>query len=136
MGERRTAVYIIERPCKCTVDLLFSVADVDPSCESVYLCGNSLGLQPKLARTKVLEAMDSWAARLILFVHLVTCLLYINYVIRGVRGHFLGSNPWMPIEDSVIEGSAKLVGAKNIEVAMMNSLTVNLHLGLVSLNIC
>ena len=51
---------------------------------------------------------------------------------RGVRGHFEGSNPWMPMEDSVIPGSAKLVGAKTDEVTVMNSLTVNLHLGLVS----
>lgn len=55
-------------------------------------------------------------------------------MVRGVRGHVLGSNPWLPIEDTIIASSAKLVGARNIEVAMMNSLTVNLHLGLVSLN--
>lgn len=42
---------------------LFSVSDVDPSSDGVYLCGNSLGLQPKGARDKVLEAMDSWANR-------------------------------------------------------------------------
>ena len=44
----------------------------------------------------------------------------------------MGPNAWMPIEDSVIPGFAKLVGAKATEVTAMNSLTVNLHLGLVS----
>ena len=44
----------------------------------------------------------------------------------------MGPNAWMPMEDSVIPGFAKLVGAKAIEVTAMNSLTVNLHLGLVS----
>jgi kynureninase len=87
-------------------------ADVDPSSECVYLCGNSLGLQPKTTRAVVAEALDSWAE-------------------RGVRGHFMGPNAWMPIEDSVIPGLAKLVGAKATEVTAMNSLTVNLHLGLV-----
>jgi kynureninase len=50
---------------------------------------------------------------------------------RGVRGHVVGSNPWLPIEDSVIPATAKVVGAKDSEVTVMNSLTVNIHLGLV-----
>ena len=50
----------------------------------------------------------------------------------GVRGHFTGPNPWLPIEDTVMVGSARVVGAKEVEVVVMNSLTVNIHLGLVS----
>ena len=49
-----------------------------------------------------------------------------------MRGHVVGSNPWLPIEDSVIPATAKVVGAKDSEVTVMNSLTVNIHLGLVS----
>lgn len=50
---------------------------------------------------------------------------------RGVKGHTVGSAPWLPIEDSVITDSARIVGAKELEVTVMNSLTVNIHLGLV-----
>ena len=49
-----------------------------------------------------------------------------------MRGHFVGLNPWLPIEDSVIPATAKVVGARDSEVTVMNSLTVNIHLGLVS----
>lgn len=55
---------------------------------------------------------------------------------RGVKGHTVGSAPWLPIEDSVIAGSARIVGAKELEVTVMNSLTVNIHLGLVREFIC
>ena len=50
---------------------------------------------------------------------------------RGIRGHYLGEHPWYPIEDDVVATSANLVGAMPLEVAIMNSLTVNIHLGLV-----
>lgn len=55
---------------------------------------------------------------------------------RGVKGHTVGSAPWLPIEDSVITDSARIVGAKELEVTVMNSLTVNIHLGLVRGVIC
>ena len=53
--------------------------------------------------------------------------------LRAVRGHNCGKFPWLPIEDFLVEESARIVGAKPIEVAVMNSLTINIHLGLVSL---
>ena len=109
------------------------MSGVDPSSECVYLCGNSLGLQPKSAEAEVLEVMDSWAKRRVL----ECATIQIEFAVcRGVYGHFSGPNPWMPIEDSIIGGSAKLVGAKSIEVTVMNSLTVNIHLGLVSWSVC
>ena len=79
----------------------------------VYLCGNSLGLQPASTREYVNEPLDDWAA-------------------YGVEGHFRGKHPWMPYHELLTEQTARLVGAAPQEVVVMNSLTVNLHLMLVS----
>ncbi|CAE7854872.1 kynu [Symbiodinium necroappetens] len=84
---------------------------VDEEC--VYLVGNSLGLQPSRTRVLVSEELDKWAK-------------------WGVNGHFTGDRPWMPIDETVIQQSAAIVGAEKDEVAIMNSLTVNLHLLFVS----
>lgn len=81
--------------------------------ESVYLCGNSLGLQPKAARAALEEQMTNWAE-------------------RGVEGHFTGDTPWLTFHAQLATPAAKLVGAKPLEVVIMNQLTVNLHLMLVS----
>ncbi|MBA6252116.1 MULTISPECIES: kynureninase [unclassified Colwellia] len=81
--------------------------------DEYYFTGNSLGLQPKLAREYVIELLDSWGQ-------------------RGVKGHFEGEHPWLPYHEFLTEQSALLVGAKNEEVVMMNSLTANLHLMMVS----
>jgi len=81
--------------------------------EEYYFTGNSLGLQPKLAREYVLEMLDAWHQ-------------------RGVKGHFEGDYPWMPYHEFLTEQSAELVGALPEEVVMMNSLTANLHLMMVS----
>jgi len=78
-----------------------------------YFTGNSLGLQPKLARECVIEVLDSWQQ-------------------HGVKGHFEGDYPWMPYHEFLTEQSAELVGALQEEVVMMNSLTANLHLMMVS----
>lgn len=79
----------------------------------VYLCGNSLGLQPKSARMAVEQEFSDWAK-------------------LGVEGHFKGKNPWLSYHHFLTENAAKLVGAKPIEVVIMNNLTVNLHLMMVS----
>ncbi len=81
--------------------------------EEYYFTGNSLGLQPKLARDYVIEFLDAWQS-------------------RGVKGHFEGDYPWMPYHEFLTEQAALLVGANNDEVVMMNSLTANLHLMMVS----
>jgi kynureninase len=79
----------------------------------VYLTGNSLGLQPRTARERVLEALDDWAK-------------------LGVEGHERGSAPWRPYHHLLTAPTARLVGAQPDEVVVMNTLTVNLHLMMVS----
>lgn len=78
-----------------------------------YFCGNSLGLQPKGARTYVDEVMDKWAR-------------------DAVEGHFLEPAPWMPYHALVRDALADVVSAQPQEVVAMNSLTANLHLMMVS----
>ena len=79
----------------------------------VYLCGHSLGLQPK-ATAAILEAeLDAWAD-------------------RAVDAHFEGDAPWYSYHELCRDSGARLVGAEPGEVVMMNSLSVNLHLMLVS----
>lgn len=79
----------------------------------IYFCGNSLGLQPKSTQTALEQELSDWA----------------NY---GVEGHFHAQNPWMPYHEFLTEAMARVVGAKPIEVVVMNTLTVNLHLMMVS----
>jgi kynureninase len=81
--------------------------------DCVYLCGHSLGLQPKTAAAYIEEELKDWAD-------------------LGVEGHFPAKNPWMPYHRLLTEQTAELVGAKPLEVVVMNSLTVNLHLMMVS----
>jgi len=79
----------------------------------IYLCGNSLGLQPKSTKAALAQELKDWA----------------NY---GVEGHFHAENPWMPYHEFLTEAMAEVVGAKPIEVVVMNTLSVNLHLMMVS----
>ena len=79
----------------------------------VYLCGNSLGLQPTRARKLVNEVLDAWQA-------------------YGVQGHLDGTRPWLPYHEFLTNLTAQLVGAQPREVVNMNTLTVNLHLMMVS----
>ena len=81
--------------------------------ELIYLNGNSLGLQPKTARSFVDQELDDWAR-------------------LGVEGHTHARHPWLPYHEFVTEPMARVVGAQPIEVVVMNSLTVNLHLLMVS----
>jgi kynureninase len=80
---------------------------------SIYLCGHSLGLQPKTASGYIEQELRDWAD-------------------LGVEGHFHARNPWMPYHHLLTEQTAKLVGAESTEVVVMNSLTVNLHLMMTS----
>lgn len=81
--------------------------------EQAYLCGNSLGLQPRGAREYVEEVLDKWK-------------------VEAVEGHFTGSGQWMSYHALVRDGLAATVGALPGEVVAMNSLTANLHLMMVS----
>ncbi|KAJ3584128.1 hypothetical protein NHX12_014624 [Muraenolepis orangiensis] len=86
---------------------------VDGSQECVYFVGNSLGLQPKSTKKYLDEELEKWAS-------------------MGVHGHFHGSRPWAWAEENLEGMMATVVGAKPEEVALMNGLTVNLHLLLLS----
>jgi len=79
----------------------------------LYFTGNSLGLQPKSTKNYVNQELDDWA----------------NF---GVEGHFAAKNPWITYHEFLTDSMAKIVGAKPIEVVVMNTLTTNLHLLMVS----
>jgi kynureninase len=79
----------------------------------LYFTGNSLGLQPKGVKETLLQECDDWER-------------------YGVEGHMHATNPWFSYHERFTEGSANLVGALPEEVVVMNQLTVNLHLLLVS----
>ncbi len=81
--------------------------------ELVYFCGHSLGAQPLLACDYVEEVMRDWRS-------------------LGVEGHFEARRPWIRYHERLATPLARLVGAKPAEVTVMNTLTVNLHLMLVS----
>ncbi len=79
----------------------------------IYLAGNSLGLQPRKARSYVEHELEDWAR-------------------LGVDGHLEARHPWLPYHEFLTEQVARLVGAQPEEVVVMNTLTVNLHLMMVS----
>ncbi|MFN0030523.1 MAG: kynureninase [Flavobacteriales bacterium] len=79
----------------------------------LYFCGNSLGLQPKAVADSIKIELEDWAK-------------------YGVEGHLQGRRPWYSYHEMFAEGAARLVGAKPNEVVVMNQLTVNLHLLLLS----
>ena len=81
--------------------------------EVAYLAGNSLGLAPRATRGELLADLDAWAQ-------------------RGVEGHVTGERPWLPYHELLTGPAARLVGAEPAETVVMNSLTVNLHLLMVS----
>ncbi|KAJ1362452.1 Kynureninase [Parelaphostrongylus tenuis] len=80
----------------------------DPESDSIYMCGNSLGLMPKVTEKFMMEQLDKWAK-------------------MGVFGHLNGDLPWASCDLCATEGVSRLVGAKPVEVALCNGLTVNIH---------
>lgn len=81
--------------------------------DAIYLCGNSLGLQPKSVAQAIAVELEKWQK-------------------YGVEGHFVGQQAWWQYRKPIKPLLAKLVGAESTEVAVMNNLTSNLHLMLVS----
>ncbi|WP_339841615.1 kynureninase [uncultured Maribacter sp.] len=81
--------------------------------EVIYFTGNSLGLQPKRTKGFIDEVMKDWAE-------------------LAVEGHFYAEKPWWDYHERLAEPLAKVVGALPEEVSVMNTLTVNLHLLMVS----
>jgi kynureninase len=91
----------------------FHIPKEDNGKNWLYLTGNSLGLQPKSTKLAINQELNDWAK-------------------LGVEGHFEAKNPWIPYHEFLTESMAKIVGAKPIEVVVMNTLTTNLHLLMVS----
>ncbi|MBU0800829.1 MAG: kynureninase, partial [Alphaproteobacteria bacterium] len=91
----------------------FHIPHTKDGAESIYLCGNSLGLQPKATKDALLQELQDWQD-------------------LGVEGHFHARNPWLPYHEFLTESYARLVGASPLEVVAMNTLSVNLHLMMVS----
>lgn len=81
--------------------------------EVLYFTGNSLGLQPKTVRQYIEQELKDWE-------------------LWGVEGHFHAKSPWMPYHEFLTKQMANVIGARPIETIVMNSLTVNLHLLMVS----
>jgi kynureninase len=81
--------------------------------DMLYFTGNSLGLQPKSVRDSINQELEDWAT-------------------YGVEGHFLAKHPWFSYHEMFAEGAAQVVGGLPSEVVIMNQLTVNLHLLLIS----
>ncbi len=80
---------------------------------SLYFCGNSLGLQPKSVKKAFDKELKHWA----------------DY---GVEGHVEGDYPWLYYHHLFTDSYRSLVGAKKTEVVAMNTLSVNLHILMLS----
>ncbi len=91
----------------------FLIPRTSDGSEVIYFTGNSLGLQPTTARAYVDQEMDDWAR-------------------LGVEGHLHAKKPWLPYHEFLTEPMARIIGAHASETVVMNALTVNLHLLLVS----
>ena len=91
----------------------FHIPKDENGTDVIYLCGNSLGLMPKATSDYINQELEDWKN-------------------LGVEGHFLAKNPWMPYHEFLTKNMANVVGALPSEVVVMNSLTVNLHLLMVS----
>jgi len=76
----------------------------------IYFSGNSLGIQPKSVRKYVEKELNVWER-------------------EGLLGQH---SRWENFHERLIENTARLVGAQPSEVVVMNALTVNIHLLLVS----
>ena len=99
-------------PLKCFREKFFIPKREDGS-DVVYFTGNSLGLQPKTTSAYVEQELRDWER-------------------LAVEGHLHAKNPWLPYHEFLTEQMARVVGAQPIETVVMNSLTVNLHLMMVS----
>jgi len=116
MAAQTSREYAVERDAKDDLFRFrerFHIPLHSDGSEAIYLCGNSLGLQPKQTKQYIETELDDWAS-------------------LGVEGHFKARNPWMPYHEFVSKTMAQIVGAKEHEVVIMNTLTTNLHLMMVS----
>lgn len=94
-------------------DMPSAKPDANVNEEVIYFCGNSLGLQPKTISDYINKEIDDWKK-------------------LAIEGHLHAQNPWYYYHNFFSKSVARIVGAKESEVVVMNSLTVNLHLMMVS----
>ena len=81
--------------------------------DRTYFLGNSLGLQPKKTKAAIEKILHQWQE-------------------EGVESFFKGEDPWLDLHEKLQQGMAPIAGAKPAEISIMNQLSVNLHLMLVS----
>jgi kynureninase len=81
--------------------------------DTIYFCGNSLGLQPITAQQYVNDQFTNWRD-------------------LAIEGFFEGDDPWLGYHKKLTGTLSEIVGAKSQEITIMNSLTVNLHLLMVT----
>jgi len=81
--------------------------------DAIYFCGNSLGLQPKHLSAAIETELKSWRE-------------------LAVGGYFGGTNPWLNYQEKLLPALSHIMGAGTHELTIMNSLTVNLHLLMLS----
>src|SRR6476660_6260137 len=81
--------------------------------QATYFLGNSLGLQPRSTEEYIARILDDWER-------------------YGVEAFFVGADPWLDYHEKLVEPLSTIVGAKPAEIVVMNQLTVNLHLMMVS----
>jgi len=91
----------------------FVFPETETNLPPMYFAGHSLGLMPKNAQVYINQELKAWGK-------------------YGVEGHFEGEHPWLPYHENITGSFSRLVGAKEEEVVAMNTLTVNLHLLMVS----
>lgn len=99
-------------PLKGSREKFFVPKDANGS-ELIYFTGNSLGLQPRTVRRYIEEELNDWEK-------------------LAVEGHLNAEHPWLPYHEFLTGPMARLIGAMPVETVVMNSLTVNLHLMMVS----
>src|SRR5215204_1665609 len=99
-------------PLKGSREKFFIPKNADGT-DLIYFTGNSLGLQPRTVRECVEQELKDWET-------------------LAVDGHLNAKNPWLPYHEFLTDQMARVVGGKPIETVVMNSLTVNLHLMMVS----
>lgn len=105
---------LIRHVCETPASTDDKSGDDDATTQCVYLCGNSLGLQPKRTQTRINQYLSTWAT-------------------QGVQGHFkpLEESPlptWLDADERAAQLITPIVGASEAEVAVMQTLTANLHL--------
>ncbi len=116
LQERNTLAYAQQKDASDTIHFYrnqFYIPQTDQGNSKIYFCGNSLGCQPKGTSALIDEILQTWK-----------CI--------GVDGHFEGKNPWISYHEELNKHMARIVGALPVETTLMNTLTVNLHLMMVS----